>query len=201
MYKWLLLLVMLFLVVEGKAQFQNPVNNGYYLKLTYGQGTHLILGASFHYVSKKGFSIAGQAMYENRDAKNIPDDFEPQGLIFSGKPVVAITTGAILVGKVYEDESKLIRFDLRAGINYGNIERPINFEKKRSTSLLFAGDYYAYDIERKWFAGLVLNPTVDFNFTQNVGLSLGIRTNINHQDITAGCEIGLLIGDLRGRLK
>lgn len=201
MHKWPFLLVMLFLLVAGKAQFHNPVDNGYYLKLTYGHGTHLILGASFHYISKKGFSIAGQAMYESREAKNIPSDFEPQGLIFNSSPVVSITTGAIMVGKVYEDESKLIRFDFRAGINYGNIERPVNFEKKRSTSILFAGDYYAYDIERKWFAGLVLNPTVDYNFTQNIGLSLGMRANINHQDITTGFEIGLLIGDLRDRLE
>ncbi len=201
MHKWPFLLVMLFLLVAGKAQFQNPVDNGYYLKLAYGQGTHLILGASFHYISKKGFSIAGQAVYESREANNLPADFEPQGLIFNSKPVVAITTGAILVGKVYEDESKLIRFDLRAGINYGNIVRPINFEKKRSTSILFAGDYYAYDTERKWFAGLALNPTVDFNFTQNIGVSLGIRASINHQDITTGIEIGLLIGDIRGKLK
>lgn len=110
-HKLLLTLITLFLAIAGKAQFQNPVDNGYYLKLTYGNGSHLILGASFHYINKKGFSIAGQAMYESRDAKNIPADFEPEGLISNGSPFVQITTGTIMLGKVYEDESKLIRFD------------------------------------------------------------------------------------------
>lgn len=179
---------------------QNPSENGYYLGLSYGHGTHLILGASLHYISKKGFTIAGQTAYESRYVNNLPPDFVPQGIITSRMPVVSITTGAILVGKVYEDVSKLIRFDLKAGINYGTIERPINFEKKHRSSLLFSSQYYKYDIERKWFAGLVVNPTVSFNLTKNIGLSLGIRTNINHQDITAGGEIGLLLGDLRGKI-
>lgn len=182
------------------AQFQKPSTHSYSLKFTYGKGTHLILGASLHHINKKGFSISGQAFYESRLAQNVPDDIKPQGFIFSGLPKISITTGAILIGKSYGDVSKLIRFDLRGGINLGNIERPINFEKKTSTSILSAGEYYDYTIERKWFAGLIVNPTIDFTLTSLVGLSFGVRANINHQDITTGFEIGLLFGDLRGRL-
>lgn len=199
MKKYLFILLFISISLSINAQLQKPSTHSYSIKFTYGTGTHHMLGASLHHINKKGYSISGQAFYESRLAKNVPADIKPQGFIFPSLPKTSITTGAILIGKAYEDVSKLIRFDMRAGINLGHIERPVNFEKKYSGqfSLLGSDEYYANDIERIWFAGLIVNPTVDFTITSLVGLSFGVRTNINHQDITAGFEIGLLLGDLR----
>lgn len=144
----------------------------------------------------------GQYVYESRDAQNVPSDFEAGGL-FGGEPFVYINSRSLLIGKVVEDSSKLIQFDLRAGINYGFIVRPVNFQRQSTGGgfSLFYRDNYSYDWEKRNFIGLVINPTVNFNPTRIIGLSLGARANINPQDITCGFEVGLILGYLRGKRK
>lgn len=196
-----------FLVFFGSAvsviaQFNKPASNSIFGQFTYGNGSHEIISGSLTYINKKGFSITLQAANESRNSKNVPPDYEPGWLVIFGDgiPNESISTTSILAGKVLEEESRLIRLNLRAGISYGIIERPVNFVKKSKSAFIFGStSYYEYDIQKNRYIGLILNPTMDIMISRIVGLSTGIRANINGQTITYGGEIGLQIGSLRKR--
>lgn len=188
------------------AQLQKPLSDRLYLKETLGSGTHFNAGFSVHFVSKNGYSVAAQGVYETKDANTLPKDYKGGsfGGIF-GPPSTTLITGGILLGRVRDTKSKLIRFDLRAGINYGYITKPVRFRPPEPSPSygfkLFSSPNYDYDIEKKWFVGIVINPTIDFMFTRFIGLSLGLRANINHQEIPLTVEVGFLIGNLRGKTR
>lgn len=178
-----------------------PASNAYYYKLTLGLGTHLVLNQSFHHVNKGGFSVGLQQAYEIRRMRNLPEDFE-RGFVFGKVPAVIIKSRAILVGKVMEHPNGLWQFDLRGGINFGTVQKPVNFVKKSKTDPGMSpplSNNYSYDLEKKSFVGLVLNPTINLNFSRVVGLSLGARANLNPNDISVGFEAGLIMGYLRGK--
>ncbi len=189
------------------AQLQKPLGDRLYLQETIGVGTHLNAGLSIHFISEKGYSVAVQGVYETKEAHTLPKDYKAGsfGEIF-GPPSTTLITGGILLGRVRDTKSKLIRFDLRAGINYGYITRPVKFRPYKSTTpsygfLKFSSPNYDYDMEKKWFVGIVINPTIDFTFTRFIGLSLGLRANINPQEIPLTVEVGFLIGNLRGKTR
>lgn len=186
-----------------KNKLFRPASNGYYYKLTLGYGTHLVLNQSFHHVNKRGFSLGFQQAYEIRRMRNLPEDFE-RGFLFARVPSVIIKSQAVLVGKVMEHPRGLMQFDLRGGINFGTVQKPVNFVKKSKTEPGMSPPFsnnYKYDIEKKSFVGLVINPTVNLNLSRVVGLSLGARANLNPNDISVGFEAGLILGYLRGKRK
>ncbi len=188
------------------AQLQKPLGDRLYLKETIGSGTHFNAGFSIHFISKDGYSVAVQGVYETKEAHTLPKDYKGGtfGGIF-GPPSTTLITGGVLLGRVRDTKSKLIRFDLRAGINYGYITRPVKFRPPEPSPSygfkLFSSPNYDYDMEKKWFVGIVINPTIDFTFTRYIGLSLGLRANINPQEIPLTVEVGFLIGNLRGKTR
>lgn len=198
--KFIIFLFSLLLASGLKAQLQKPTKNGYFLKLKYGNGSHFTLGTSLHHINKKGYSITSQFLYESRDANNIPGDFVSGGL-FSRNPFVYIESIGVMAGKVFLLEDSKTQFNLKVGVNFGRIIRPINFKKQATGGFrLFPPDNYSYDLEQRKFIGLLIEPTINLLVSRFVGFSFGLRTNINHQDITAGFEVGLLLGYLRGSL-
>ncbi|MDL5047854.1 hypothetical protein QQ054_17705 [Oscillatoria amoena NRMC-F 0135] len=133
----------------------------------------------------------------------MPPDYEPGWLVIFGDgiPNVTIATSLVMVGKVFEEKSRLLQFDLRGGICYGTIERPVNFVKKSKSAFIFGStSYYEYDIQKNRFIGFVVNPTMNIIVSRYIGFSAGMRSNINAQTITFGAELGVSIGSLRKRL-
>lgn len=185
------------------AQFSKPASNSIFGQFTYGNGSHEIICGSLTYINKKGFSITLQAANESRNSKNVPPDYEPGWLVIFGDgiPNVTIATSSVMVGKVFEEKSRLLQFDLRGGICYGTIERPVNFVKKSKSAFIFGStSYYEYDIQKNRFIGFVVNPTMNIIVSRYIGFSAGMRSNINAQTITFGAELGVSIGSLRKRL-
>lgn len=177
-----------------------------YLKETLGVGTHLMIGLSLHFIHKKNFTVAVQGFWETRTASTLPKDQSPDSyLVFP--PSNDLYTIGILLGKIIESKSKLVRYDIRGGINFGQMKRPINFRPitpapppsgpSQVPQPIAFGVKYHHDVEKKTIIGIVINPTIQFTFSKIIGLSLGVRSNINHQDITAGIEAGLMIGLIR----
>ncbi len=190
----------IFYATTVAAQLGAPASNGYYSYVGYGNGSHNIFNVSLNHINKRGFSVSLHNTIETRNSKNVPPDYEPGWMVIFGDgiPNVTLTTGTLMLGKVLEDKSRLFQFDLRGGICYGAIERPVNFVKKSSTSFFFGQTtYYEYEIKRNNFIGLVVNPTVNLNVTKYVGFSAGIRSNINAQTVTMGAEFGLMLGFIR----
>lgn len=179
------------------AQFSNPSSHSVYAQFTHGNGSHDIYSASLTHINKRGFSITLQSTNESRNSKNLPADYEPGWSIMGdGIPDVSISTKSLLVGKVFEEQSKLLRFNLQGGICYGTIERPVNFVKK-SYHFFGAVTYYDYELQKNRFIGLILNPTMDILISRMIGFSTGILTNINHQTITMGAQFSLQFGFIR----
>lgn len=187
-----------FCATTGVAQLSKPISNGYYGQIALGNGSHNIFNVSLNHINKRGFSVSLHNTIETRNSKNVPSDYKPGWMVIFGDgiPNVTITTATLMLGKVLEDKSKLFQFDLRGGICYGTIERPINFVKK---SYYFFGSvtYYDYELQKNSFIGLVVNPTVNLNIAKYVGFSAGIRSNINAQTVTIGAEFGLMLGFIR----
>lgn len=202
--KILLTIASIVAALSVSAQSPKKEYNKAFLKSTIGVGTHTMGGLSFHFISKKLFSVAVQGFWEMRTASTLPEDQSPSAY-FVFPPSNHLYTFGVLLGKVIESKSKLIRYDIRGGINFGRIERPINFRPNppqvRSNPfipIIFTSSVkYSHEIERKTIVGIVLNPTIQFTFSKLIGLSLGVRSNINHQDITAGIEVGLMAGLIR----
>lgn len=179
------------------AQFSNPASHSVYAQFTHGNGSHDIYSSSLTHINKRGFSITLQSTNESRNSKNLPADYEPGWSIMGdGIPDVSISTKSLLVGKVFEEQSKLLRFNLQGGICYGTIERPVNFVKK-SYHFFGAVTYYDYELQKNRFIGLILNPTMDILISRMIGFSTGILTNINHQTITMGAQFSLQFGFIR----
>lgn len=186
---------------EVIGQFVKPTSHSLHLQLTYGNGSHEIVSSSLTHINKRGFSITYQATNESRNSKSVPPDFEPGWLVIFGDgiPNVSITTKSILAGKVFEEQSKLIRLNLQGGICYGIIERPVNFVKKSSRFFFGSTTYYDYELQKNKFVGIILNPTMDIMISRIIALYTGIRANINGQMMTYGAEFGLQIGYIRKR--
>lgn len=189
-----------FCATTGVAQLSKPASNGYYGQIALGNGSHNIFNVSLNHINKRGFSVSFHNTIETRNSKNVPSDYEPGWMVIFGDgiPNVTLTIGTLMFGKVLEDKSRLFQFDLRGGICYGAIERPVNFVKKSSNSFLFGqSSHYEYEIKKNNFIGLVVNPTVNLNVAKYVGFSAGIRSNINAQTVTMGAEFGLMLGFIR----
>lgn len=192
-----------FCATTSMAQLSKPASNGYYGQIAYGNGSHHIFNISLNHINKRGFSISFHNTIELRNSKNVPADFEPGWMVIFGDgiPNVTIATSSVMIGKVFEEKSRLLQFDLRGGICYGTIERPVNFVKKSKSSFLFGGTtYYEYEQQKNSFIGFVVNPTMNINVSRYIGFSAGMRSNINAQTITFGAELGVSIGSLRKRL-
>jgi hypothetical protein len=164
----------------------------------------IYLAYPFITFQKKNLSITAQGFWEFKVATTLPEDQSPSDYwIFP--PSNELYTLGILVGKVIESKSKFIRYDLRGGLNFGYIERPVNFRpipQKTPANpfipqLFNSSVKYNHDIEKRTIVGIVLNPTIDFPLSEIIGFSLGARANINHQDITVGFEGGIMIGLIR----
>lgn len=181
------------------AQFSNPSSHSVYAQFTHGNGSHDIYSASLTHINKRGFSITLQSTNESRNSKNLPADYEPGWSIMGdGIPDVLISTKSLLVGKVFEEKSKLLRFNLQGGICYGTIERPVNFVKQSRRSFFGTTSYYYdYELQKNRFIGLMLNPTMDIMISRMIGFSTGILANINHQTITMGAQFSLQVGFIR----
>lgn len=185
-------------VVSVIAQFSKPASHSVYAQFTHGNGSHDIYSASLTHINKRGFSITLQSTNESRNSKNLPADYELEwSILGDGIPDVSISTKSLLVGKVFEEKSKLLRFNLQGGICYGTIERPVNFVKKSRRSFFGTTSYYEYELQKNRFIGLMLNPTMDIMISRMIGFSTGILANINHQTITMGAQFSLQVGFIR----
>jgi hypothetical protein len=203
MKKIILLLFNISILQTAYGQLQKPIDNRGYTQITFGIGTHLIGSIGYKRITKKGYSFAVQYAYENKYFTNLPSDYNgyTSGL-FGYLFVEEISTVALLVGRVLEAKSQLIRLDLRCGLNYGTIKRPENFRKRtHPIPGRTIRPNYDYEYVKRKFVGVIIHPTIDFTLTRRIGLSLSGRINLNTITPTAGGEVGLIFGNLRGKRK
>ncbi len=145
--------------------------------------------------------------YNWRPATQLPADFDP-GFDWGRKNELPVKTSSmcgIMYGKVIFTKSRFVRYVLKGGISIGTVTFPSGFKEATVTHSwgLWRGDHWSsnytwYD-EKKIVAGLIVNPTIEFPLTRGLGISAGLYGNLVPLASTAGIDVSIIFGRVRGR--
>ncbi len=154
---------------------------------------------NYLYKEKYAFKIGGSAFI--RGAASKPNDFSSGFLgIFtfgtSGPTDIMVNIQAC-VGRVYKLNSRgTVRANLLVGIGYTLISEPTNYQVVNEPGI---GPNYTWDYGDYTTLSLIINPKIEFPFTQIWGLSFSPLLQINKDRFFVGVGIGQILGVLRKR--
>lgn len=186
-----------FLSHHVKGQFSE--NHNIYTQSSFSIGTHLGIHGSIDYIYKNTYSLSVGARLYGQKSKQRPSDFK-------GGFASAISFGLadgndlytdvhVLVGRVLPLNIPGRRLNLRAGLSYTDVTKAINFEPIEKSIL---GGNYSFDNHRFSTVSLVLNPTLEYPFSQVLGISVYGLCIVNKETVNVGVGFGIIYGFLRG---
>lgn len=199
--RWAVLATILFYFIPINLSGQYKERNAWYIRPALGDGNYGLVGVSANFISKKDYCLTGFYHIETKVSPWAPQDYRAGFTVIGngGPPTIDMETVGIMYGRVFRMKPQLIRLKFQGGLIVGKIDRPHKFEKQSMGGgfTLFSRANYKYQYDTKRFAGVILHPTFELLVSKYIAVSVGARANINPQDITAGFDIGLLIGYLR----
>jgi len=178
-----LLIVFVFMTLGIKAQFNETT-------LIYGTidvnlGNYLGIEANINYINKEKYSFKiGYSGYI-RATKYAPSDYKG-GFYFRAHD--RLGNYHLLVGRIYNlDKRKKIRTNIALGLGYLIVREPINWELKGDRK-----QYYTYDYGRVNTMSIILNPKIEFLFTNSYGLYISPTLMISKDKTYIGLGVGQL---------
>ncbi|GET22093.1 hypothetical protein [Prolixibacter denitrificans] len=185
---------------SANAQFAN--NNAIYSTSGLSFGNYMGGDVSLNYVYREKYSCrVGYSDYL-RKPKSQPADYSSglaKAIIFGlENPHDQIENYQIAVGRICKlNETGTIRANLSIGVGYTIIKEPENWQKVEGTSLV--AENYTWDYHRQNTVSLIINPQIEFPFTNIYGLTISPMLQLNKDRTYVGIGIGQMIGILRKR--
>jgi len=161
-------------------------------------GTHLGISGNLNYIYKNTYSLEFGGRFYGQKSKLRPNDFKG-GLI--GGVTLGIEDGndlyfdtQLLVGKIFPMRLPQRRWNLKVGLAYTEVEKSVNF--KEAEKSLF-GANYSYDKHRFSTISLLINPVLEYPFSQIFGIYISGHLIVNKETVFFGVGCGLIYGLLR----
>ncbi len=185
------ILLLILLSITTNAQFNKTT-------LVYGSadimlGNYLGITANINYVHKDKYSLAVGYSGFIRATEHAPSDYD-SGLFFRAHD--RLGDYHILISKLnYINRKKNIRTDIALGLGYLIIREPINWR--------IEGDnynrYYNYDYGQIHAVSLIINPKMEFLFTNFFGMYVSPTLMLNKDTRYFGLGIGQLFRIIKNR--
>lgn len=186
-----------FLSLQVKGQFSE--NHNIYTQSGFSLGTHLGIHGSIDYIYKNTYSLSVGARLYGQKSKQRPSDFKGG---FASAISLGLADGNdlytdvyVLVGRVLPINIPERRLNLRAGLSFTDVTKAINFQPIEKSIL---GGNYSFDNHRFSTVSLVLNPTLEYTFSQVLGISVYGLCIVNKETVNVAVGCGMIYGFLRG---
>jgi hypothetical protein len=115
----------------------------------------------------------------------------------SSNPYDQIENYQITVGKIYPlNESGSTRVNLSVGLGYTTLREPENWQKVNDS---FLAENYTWNYSKSNTVSLIINPKIEFPFSQVFGLTISPMLQLNKDRTYVGVGVGHIIGLLRKR--
>jgi hypothetical protein len=170
-----------------------------------GYGSHGSIKGAISAVIYGNNIITVCYVFSSHMSPNIPADYIPGGMggIFGRDiPHQNMEAHGLMLGKVLFSNNSILRVTLKGGFSVVNINTPMDFKPNQSvnTSFLSSNSNYTYVVKSTSVSGILLNPTLEMPFSKELGLSLGLYSNINVVNSVYGIEVSLIFGKVRDNL-
>lgn len=191
------------LTVQAKAQFAEK--HHIYTKFGFELGTHLGLNISYNYIYNNAYSLEVGVRGYCAKSELRPSDYKA-GLEAAFSLGLGNSNGNdyyndvfLLVGKVIPiNRLSNRRLNVKVGLAYTEVNVVENFQPAPTS---FLGANYTYDIRHYNTISLLINPTLEYPFSQFIGVYVSPQISVNKEAVNVGVGIGLEVGLLRGKKK
>lgn len=182
--------------LQSQAQFAK--NHSIYFQHGFSLGTHLGINTSLNYIHKNTLSFEFGGRFYGQKSKERPGDFK-------GGLVTGLTLGIDGGNDLYTDVHFLVgriiplnipgrRLNLKAGLSYTDVTKSVNFQVQDKSILV---SNYSYDDHRFSTMSIIINPVLEYPFTQVFGLFVSGQLIANKETAFFGIGCGVIYGLLR----
>lgn len=189
-------ILLCFFSLQSHAQFAK--NHSIYFQHGFSLGTHLGISTSLNYIYKNTYSLEFGGRFYGQKSKERPSDFK--GGIATGL-TLGIADGNDLYTDIHVLAGRIIplnipgrRLNLKAGLSYTDVTKSVNFQSKGES--IFGGNY-SYDEHRFSTMSIIINPILEYPFSQFVGLYVSGQLIVNKESAFFGVGCGVIYGLLR----
>jgi hypothetical protein len=196
-------IILIILLINGihSASAQFAQNNAIYLSSELAVGNYLGVHMDLNYVYKEKYSLKVGYSGFIRKPQSQPADYGSGllGLLSwgSSNPYDQIENYQITVGKIYPlNESGSTRVNLSVGLGYTTLREPENWQKVNDS---FLAENYTWNYSKSNTVSLIINPKIEFPFSQVFGLTISPMLQLNKDRTYVGVGVGHIIGLLRKR--
>jgi hypothetical protein len=196
-------IILIILLINGihSASAQFAQNNAIYLSSELAVGNYLGVNMDLNYVYKEKYSLKVGYSGFIRKPQSQPADYGSGllGLLSwgSSNPYDQIENYQITVGKIYPlNESGSTRVNLSVGLGYTTLREPENWQKVNDS---FLAENYTWNYSKSNTVSLIINPKIEFPFSQVFGLTISPMLQLNKDRTYVGVGVGHIIGLLRKR--
>lgn len=200
-FKRTILLFLLMLSINS-MKAQTAENKAIYYSDGLNFGNYVGADLNLNYIYREKYSFKIGYIYDIRKSKSRPADYSSglvKALLLGAKtPHDQMESYQIALGKVYRfNEDRFTRIVLSVGLGYTVIEEPDNWQKIEDASLF--AENYTWDYKKQNTISLIINPRIEFPFTNIYGLAISPILLINKERTYIGIGVGQMIGLLRKR--
>ena len=203
---------MLFLCISmANAQSQEK-KHAFYITGDVNLGNYFGGDLNLNYVLKEKYTFKIGYTGNVRTATSIPEDYYNRRdfSLFNDGPCDHIGNYRFDAGRIYKlNPSGSIRVNAALGLGYATVTEPVNWKKKKEKKLnpllillfpllIFDGEEnYSWNYKSRNTISLVINPKIEFAFTEVFGVTISPMVQVNKYSTYFGLGMGVMLGVLR----
>lgn len=184
--------------LPGSAQ--DTLNDPFYMAGEINWGNLVGINMNVNYITEGKYSFQVGFSAHFKKGKDRPNDYHA-GLGSQSAGLESfenVRNVQFLAGKTYSlNKQGTIRINLSGGIGYSVIYTPVNWKPVVSNALFNFGRNYTFDIYQYATMSIIINPKIEFPFTDFIGFSISPIMVLNKDYVFMGIGLGGMIGKLR----
>lgn len=195
--KRILIVIFLMNVMSANAQFNK--NKAFYSTGELNLGNYIGIDINLNYVYDNKYSLKVGYTGNIRKPKSQPENYASGLTGFlsfgSANPYDQFENYQIGFGKIYNiNKSGTIRTNVSFGLGFTTIREPENWQIINDA---FLTENYTWNYNKYHTISLIINPKIEFAFTNFYGFTISPMLQINKDRTYFGIGIGHMIGLLR----
>jgi hypothetical protein len=184
------------LIILGNNDSVAQSNEPYiYAELGGGNGNYTIVKTAVNTICYNNNIISLSYYFSERQSPNAPADFRWGDFVDGYSAPQSLTMYGISYGKVFFLKHRYLRFTAKGGLTEGTVSTPTDYIFRPTVF----GPYYLFSYHKSNVTGIVLDPTLEWDFARGFGLSMGLYTNINAISSVIGIDVRMIFGRLTGK--